>query len=231
MSNNIEKIQNIPQNIDTLLTDINTKKTVNDTKPAISVNENVKQTIEAQVSFEDLKNAYEGLREGPNLNHELHALVSTVISSSVAEILPQPPMQNTSMDGQKLGSSTSIESAGPANNRGAMRKLQQVTGSDSRFIQQLLDYLQLSSPARKDEHIQNMGLEYKDLSPTLNGYVSKREQLLEQVGLHLEGKLDKAALRQQLQPIIQYIDPALIIIDNSIRMEEARLNQQRDNRQ
>ncbi|MDD7804467.1 MAG: hypothetical protein PUP46_02630 [Endozoicomonas sp. (ex Botrylloides leachii)] len=230
MDNNINNIRNIQQSTDTVLSEIKAKKTINDNKPSISVDENVNHTIDAHVLFEDIKNTYEGLREGPNLNHELHALVSTVISSSVVETLPRPSMQNTSIDTQKLGDSTSIESAGPANNRSAIRRLQQVLSLDDRFIQQLLDYLQLSSPARKDEHIQNMGLEFKDLSSTLNGFLSKREQLFNQVGLHLEGKLDKGTLKQQLQPIVHYIDPALIIIDNSIAMEEARLNQQRNDR-
>ena len=230
MSNNLENRQNISQNIDTVLNDIANKKTINDNQPTISASENVNQKMDQQITFDELKNTFEGLREGPNLNHELQALISTIISSAVAETIPQPPMQNTSTDGQRVGGASAVESSGPSNNQGAMRRLQQVLSSDSRFIQHLMDYLQLSSPARKDEHIQNMGLEYKGLPPTLSGYHSKRQELFELVQLHMEGKVDRAGLKQQLQPLISYIDPAIMVIDNTLKMEEARLAHEHKNR-
>ena len=178
--------------------------------------------MDNKISFDSLKSTFEGLKEGPNLNHELQMLISTIVSSMAAEAQHQQPLQNTSTDGRS-GGVEAVESAGPSNNQGAMRRLQQVLSSDSRFIQQLMDYLSLSSAARKDEHLQNMGLEYKGLPPTLAGYHSKREELFENVKAHVDGILDKAGLQQKLQPILSYIDPAIMVIDNTLKMEEARI--------
>ena len=225
MSNKIGGAPIATQIIETLLTDQTEKKTVNDLQPTINVNENLEHITDKQLTLKALKSAYEGLREGPNFKHELHTLLSTVVSAAVTEKMSLPPLQNASTDSQKLNSSTGVESDGPENSQGARRKLQQVMASDSCFIQQLLDYLQLSSPARKDEYIQNMGLEYKALLSTLKGYEAQRAELFTQVDLHLEGKINKAEFKQQVQSIIRYIDPALIVLDHSLKMEEARLNQ------
>ena len=230
MSNNIENRPNIVQNLERFRDDLKNKRTINDDKPTISVSENVKQTIDNNVSFDDLKITFEGLRDGPSFNQELHALISTIISSAVAESFPQPPLQNTSTDSRIEGGDSVVESSGPVNSQGAMRKLQQVMSSDSRKIQQLSDYLQLTSAGRKDEYLHNTGLEYKDLPPTLNSYKAKREELLEQVKLHVEGVIDKATLKHQSQQLISYIDVAMVVIDNTLKMEDARFIHQKNTR-
>ena len=107
MSNNIDNNQNIPPYIPTYNPDIIRddrayKKTASDNHPTISASEDILQKTDEQISFEDLKNTFEGLREGPNLNHELHALLSTIISSAVAETITKTPMQNTSTGCKKL---------------------------------------------------------------------------------------------------------------------------------
>ncbi|MDP0589337.1 MAG: hypothetical protein QS748_09170 [Candidatus Endonucleobacter bathymodioli] len=223
MSNNIDNRQGtLIYDSDAIRNDRVHKKTITDNQPTISISENVEQISNDQVAFDELKNTFEGLRDGSNLSHELQTLISTIVSSAVVETASRPLMQNTSTDIQNTGGSDAIESSGPANNKGAMRRLQQVLSSDSRVIQQLMDYLQLSSPARKDEHIQSMGLEYKDLPPTLNGYQAKRGELFEAVEKHINGNIDKSSLKHQLQPVISYLDPAIIVIDNTLKMEEAR---------
>ncbi|WP_263078146.1 hypothetical protein [Endozoicomonas sp. Mp262] len=222
MSNNIEGHNHRPSyDTSTILDDL-ANRTSKENLPTVSASENVDTQTETQITFNDLKNSFEGLREGPNLNHELQMLISTLISSIVAETQPQEAPQNTSTE-SRSGGVDAVESTGPANNQGAMRKLQQVLSSDSRFIQQMMDYLSLSSPARKDEHMQNMGLEYKQLPPTLSGYHSKRQELLDITKAHFEGRIDTSTFRQQVQPLISYIDPAIMVIDNSLKMEEARL--------
>lgn len=221
MAENQDYLRRI-QPVDTAREDAFYKKTVNDRQPTVSASENVHHTHDTQTSFDDLKNTLEGLREGSQLSTELQALVSTLIASIVTETLPKNPQQNTSTDKQGSGGVAAVESTGPANNKGAIRRMQQVMGTESRLLQQVMDYLQLSSPARKDEHIQNMGLEYNNLPPTLTGYMEKREALLEKVQAHLDGQMDKEALRQAAQPLARYVDTALMIIDNSLALELAR---------
>lgn len=185
--------------------------------PVLSTSDNVETETDQQVVYEALKNSFEGLRDGVELKKELQMLVSTLVSSQLVPV--QPP--ESRQDAASQDNSGGVE--GVSNSQAALRKMQQVLGSDSRFIQQVMDYLNLSSPARKDEHLQNMGLEYQQLLSTLSSYQSKREQLLDVVQAHFQGRLEPSALRQQLQPLISYIDPALMVIDNSLRLAEARL--------
>ncbi len=221
MADNQDYLRRI-QPVDTAREDTFYKKTANDRQSTVSASENVLHMLEVQTSFDDLKSTVEGLREGPHLNNELQALISTLVASVVTESLPKNPQQNTSTDKQGSGGVAAVESAGPANNKGAIRRMQQVMESESRVLQQIMDYLQLSSPARKDEHIQNMGLEYKELPPTLTSYMNRREALLEKVQAHLDGQMDRETLRQTAQHLVSYVDTALMIIDNSLALELAR---------
>ena len=125
MNNSIDSRQNtLAYDSDAIRNDIAHKTTITDNHPTISVSENVEQNTDNQVTFEELKNTFEGLRDGSNLSHELQTLMSTIISSVVVETTLRPRMQNTSTDIQNIGGSDSIESSGSANNKGAVRRLQ-----------------------------------------------------------------------------------------------------------
>ncbi|PJE79702.1 hypothetical protein CI610_01314 [invertebrate metagenome] len=201
------------------------RTTGNDPELGISAEESTEQQTDSKKEINDLKNMMEGLREHSLLNPELQMLVSSVISQLVPAGEPHKRFQNISTDSRFL-SVDGVESPGPANSYRALRQMQDIFSRTSPVLQQLMDYLSLSGTSRKDDLL-NPGLEYEQLMTTVNSFIARMKNTDALVKAHIQESLDKEGLREQMAPEIQYLDPALIVIERSLQLEIARMESEK----